>query len=209
VSFLSMTWQPLIIQRVKRQMITLSPKIPLPIMSVSIPKISGRIGMSSCPGRKGPSLVTGYTWKRNLPRDLQTIAAWGASVVVTLLDDDEIKRLGITAIKRLCAKHQIEWLHLPIFPCLAPDAWFEREWTAQIHKIETILRSGRNIHIHCQEGLGRTGTVAARLLCDFGLEPDDAIRMVRQANPGAIETCEQEEYLLNRAWLIQRHRPGF
>jgi ADP-ribosyl-[dinitrogen reductase] hydrolase len=190
-------------------MITLSPKIPLPIMSVSIPEISGRIGMSSCPGRKSPSRVAGCTWKRSLPRDLQTITAWGASLVVTLLEDDEIKRLGITAIQRLSAEIQIEWLHLPVFPCLAPDESFERKWSAHIHKIETILRSGRNIHIHCQEGLGRTGTVAARLLCDFGLEPDDAIRMVRQANPGAIETCEQEEYLLNRVWLIQRSRPSF
>jgi len=43
--------------------------------------------------------------------------------------------------------------------------------------------------------LGRTGTIAARLLIEFGLNPDDAIKEVRASRSGAIETSSQEQYV--------------
>lgn len=49
--------------------------------------------------------------------------------------------------------------------------------------------------MHCKGGLGRAGTVAARLLIEFGQAPEDAIACVRAARPGAIETHQQETYL--------------
>ena len=50
--------------------------------------------------------------------------------------------------------------------------------------------------LHCRGGIGRTGTIAARLLVEFGVAPEEAIRMVRRARPGTIETPAQEEYVL-------------
>jgi ADP-ribosyl-[dinitrogen reductase] hydrolase len=38
--------------------------------------------------------------------------------------------------------------------------------------------------------------IAARLLVEFGLEPEEAIKAVRKARPGAIQTISQEEYVL-------------
>ncbi len=46
-----------------------------------------------------------------------------------------------------------------------------------------------------QAGLGRAGTVAARLLIGAGKLPEDAIGSVRRARPGAIESKSQEDYL--------------
>ena len=45
-------------------------------------------------------------------------------------------------------------------------------------------------------GIGRTGTIAARLLVEFGVAPEEAIQMIRRARPGTIETMAQEEYVL-------------
>ena len=50
--------------------------------------------------------------------------------------------------------------------------------------------------MHCRGGLGRTGIVAASLLIGFGIGPRDAIVAVRKARPGAIETLQQERYVL-------------
>jgi hypothetical protein len=45
-------------------------------------------------------------------------------------------------------------------------------------------------------GLGRAGTVAACLLIESGVAPSEAIRKVRTARSGAIETREQERYIM-------------
>jgi hypothetical protein len=44
--------------------------------------------------------------------------------------------------------------------------------------------------------LGRAGMIAARLLAELGIEPATAIRRVRAVRPGAIETRQQEKYVL-------------
>ena len=49
--------------------------------------------------------------------------------------------------------------------------------------------------MHCMGGLGRTGTIAARLLVEFGVDPEKAIREIRMARQGSIETRDQEEYV--------------
>jgi protein-tyrosine phosphatase len=46
-------------------------------------------------------------------------------------------------------------------------------------------------------GLGRTGTVAGRLLVEFGDEPETAIKKIRAARQGSIETTAQEKYVEN------------
>ena len=47
-------------------------------------------------------------------------------------------------------------------------------------------------------GLGRSGTVGACLLVQLGEDPRVAIDRIRRARPGAIETIEQERYVLAR-----------
>lgn len=49
--------------------------------------------------------------------------------------------------------------------------------------------------IHCLGGLGRSGTIAARLLVELGVVPDEAINIVRKARPGAIENNAQETHV--------------
>jgi len=52
------------------------------------------------------------------------------------------------------------------------------------------------VMVHCRGGFGRTGTVAARLLVERGLDPAAAMALVRHTRPGSIETSEQELYVL-------------
>ena len=58
------------------------------------------------------------------------------------------------------------------------------------------LRLGFDVLTHCRGGLGRAGTVAARLLVELGASPDEAIRRVRDSrSPYAIETAAQEAHV--------------
>ena len=59
------------------------------------------------------------------------------------------------------------------------------------------LRRQMDVLIHCRGGLGRAGTIAARLLIELGTEPGEAIANVRAVRPGAIETDDQEEFVRN------------
>eukprot|EP00913_Durusdinium_trenchii_P034016 g31843.t1 len=52
---------------------------------------------------------------------------------------------------------------------------------------------GRRLVVHCRGGIGRAGTVASRLLVELGVAtPEEALRRVRAARPGAVETWDQE-----------------
>jgi ADP-ribosyl-[dinitrogen reductase] hydrolase len=63
----------------------------------------------------------------------------------------------------------------------------------QLHR---LVADGGRVLVHCRGGLGRAGTVAACLLVELGVAPQDAIRRVRAARPNAIETAAQERYIL-------------
>jgi ADP-ribosyl-[dinitrogen reductase] hydrolase len=57
------------------------------------------------------------------------------------------------------------------------------------------LAAGERVVVHCKGGLGRTGTITARLLVESGVAADSAISLVRTARPGAIENDAQESYV--------------
>jgi hypothetical protein len=60
---------------------------------VTVPGVPGKIGLTSCPGlREGSGGVPG---EECLNADLQILREWGATVVVSLLDDLELKTLGV------------------------------------------------------------------------------------------------------------------
>jgi ADP-ribosyl-[dinitrogen reductase] hydrolase len=90
------------------------------------------------------------------------------------------------------------WYHLAIVDASIPDQRFEQEWEIAGEEVRALLRGGHDVLVHCRGGLGRAGTIAARLLVELGMDPAEAIARVRAVRPGAIETREQERFVRER-----------
>jgi ADP-ribosylglycohydrolase len=104
--------------------------------------------------------------------------------------------LGVQALPEAILEAGLEWHHLPVKDVSAPAAEFETRWVYAGARVRERLRAGERVLVHCRGGLGRAGSVAARLLVEFGATPAAAITQVRAARPRAIETREQEQWVL-------------
>lgn len=169
---------------------------PLRIDSVAVPGTGARIGITLCPGKTQPGGRHG-AWRRDLDTDLAAIKAWGATTLISLIEDHEFEALGIKALPARATAQGLEWRHWPIRDNDIPDQHFHNRWTEESETVLSQLQAGQSLVLHCMGGLGRTGTVAALMLCEFGLTPDEAVRRVRVARPGTIETAAQLDYVLS------------
>ena len=168
---------------------------PLQIAAVTAGAKFGRIGITFCPGKYDPHGMSGY-WDRDLGLDLDAIRKWGAAAVVTLLEPSELVLLRVERLGEEVKRRNMRWLHLPIVDVSIPDESFEEQWKAVGAELRTMLCRRIDVLVHCRGGLGRAGTIAARLLVELGMEPSQAIANVRSVRPGAIETSDQEKFVL-------------
>ena len=136
-------------------------------------------------------------WDRDLVLDLDAISDWGAAAVVTLLEPKELMLLvGVEGLGQEVSRRNMLWFHLPIVDVSIPSGKFEQTWDVAGEELRSILRRDLDVLVHCRGGLGRAGTIAARLLVELDMEPKKAIASVRAARPGAIETSDQEKFVL-------------
>lgn len=156
----------------------------------------GKVGMTHCPGRNHTDTL-GRRWIGDLAADLTSIEVWGARALVSLIEAHEFEWLGVPDLAIQTRRSRLDWYHLPIRDICAPDDDFARAWAKYGTPILQHLQDGKKIVVHCAGGLGRTGTVVARLLVDFGMSPAEAIETVRRARRGTIESTAQENHVLD------------
>ncbi|MFY9660394.1 MAG: dual specificity protein phosphatase family protein [Terriglobales bacterium] len=125
------------------------------------------------------------------------MAAWrraGIDTVFSLLTPEEEEDLDLKQEAHEANAHEMKFLSLRIPDRQVPNS--ESELSAVLDRIEGDLSAGKNVVVHCRQGVGRTGLVAACLLVTKGRSPKAAIQTISSARGTAVpETAEQRRWI--------------
>jgi len=130
------------------------------------------------------------------------VLAWKASgidAVVSLLTADEESELGLESEESLSKSNGILYASYPV-----PDRSVPRDFGGSvrlIREIEGWLAEGKNVALHCRQGIGRSAVLAACLLVSAGIHPDTAFMRLREARGCAVPETEDQ-----RQWVLQFSR---
>lgn len=133
-----------------------------------------------------------------LEDDVTGLAQHGVRVVVSLLCDDEQTELGLHDEGAICAKHDIEFVALPVQDRGVPDN--SSEFIAAVHRLASLVRDGSHIAVHCRQSVGRSGVLAVSIAVACGASLQKALDAVSEARGVSVpETNEQLEWLRQNA----------
>lgn len=135
-----------------------------------------------CPGKQQADGLSGH-WQRDLGMDLERIRAWDASLLVSLVEHREFAAWASRRCRAKPAAPRHGMAYLPIPDRRPPGLDFEQRWLQVGAELVAALRGGRRVFLRCMGGLGRTGTVAACLLREAGLDAEEAVAQVRLSAP--------------------------
>jgi protein-tyrosine phosphatase len=125
------------------------------------------------------------------------ISGWrraGVDAVVSLLTPQENKDLELVAESHLTQALGIRFVSLPVEDRGIPPSWDQA--LQSVSKAADLLHQGRNVAVHCRQGIGRSGMIAAALLIKDGSTPDDALRRISDVRGLPVpETPEQLEWV--------------
>ncbi len=125
----------------------------------------------------------------------------GFDVIVSLLMQDEIIELGLEQEKTWCKDNGIRFLQFSV-----PDRGVPVSREALVDLIaglEKDLKAGKNIAVHCRQGIGRSSLIAASLLISAGQEPEAAWDHISVARRCSVpDTVEQRDWVNDQGHIF-------
>ena len=119
----------------------------------------------------------------------------GVDTVVSLLTADEEKDLDLECEAPAVRQSKMTFVSFPIVDRSVPES--RLALVRLVAHLSADLTQGRNIVIHCRQGIGRAALVAASVLINQGLEVEPALLAISKARGVTVpETPEQHAFLL-------------
>jgi protein-tyrosine phosphatase len=144
------------------------------------------------PGRLGiVPRPRGGDW---LVDEVRSWRAAGLDVVTSLLTPEEVTELELQEEEAQSREEGLEFYSFPI-----PDRGVPRsrmDLIKLVGRLEKALESGKNVAVHCRQGIGRSSMVLASVLVSAGEEPSEAFRRIEKARGTPVpDTIEQREWV--------------
>jgi len=135
----------------------------------------------------------------HLEECLRGMSELGATSVVSMLEFEEARLLGLEDERETCRALGMSFASVPVRDFSVPRSE-QSFWTAAA-AIDAEVQAGRGVVVHCMAGIGRAGMMTAGVLVLLGYEPEDALARVSRARGRPVpETPEQ------RAWFLEAAR---
>jgi protein-tyrosine phosphatase len=129
------------------------------------------------------------------------IARWkraGVNAVLSLLTPEENRDLDLSNEAGEVRAQALEFSSFPIPDLQVPKS--EAMLAETLEKVSRSLSSGKNIVVHCRQGIGRSGLIAICLLVKEGMSPGAAVEIVSAARGIPVpETAEQRDWVEHHA----------
>lgn len=118
----------------------------------------------------------------------------GLDVVVSLLEKDEAAQFELDHEGDVAESKGVRFVSFPIPDRGVPAS--TREALSLFSTISAALEAGKNVAVHCRQGIGRSGLIAAGVLLTSGMGVDKALELVGAARGEVVpETQAQLQWI--------------
>jgi protein-tyrosine phosphatase len=121
------------------------------------------------------------------------LAAADLDVIVSLLENEEAGDLDLLDERQAAEDHALRFISFPIPDRGVPASL--QEAASLVEGITSQLEAGKSVAVHCRQGIGRSGLIAAAVLVASGISPEEAMQIVSSARGTPVpETAEQRRW---------------
>ena len=118
----------------------------------------------------------------------------GIDLLISLLEEEEAAELGLGREAEVAESKRIRFVSFPIPDRGVPAS--TRRAVALLRDIGGALEDGKNVAVHCRQGVGRSGLIAAAALVTTGMGAERAIEVVSAARGQTVpETAAQSRWI--------------
>ena len=139
----------------------------------------GRIGIMPRP--------RGGDW---LEDEIKSLKSSEVNVLVSLLEGDEIVELDIAEEEMFCKLNDILFLSFPIQDRNVPHSAEDTFDFAK--KLSNLLKKGKNVVIHCRQGVGRSALIAACVLVLNGFSSVESFEKIRDVRGCDVPDTDEQ-----------------
>lgn len=136
--------------------------------------------------------------------------AWresGVDIVVSELTFPEVQEFGLADEKGETIIQGIEFYEFPIQDRGVPNFFAEADRIAST--LKKHLEDGKNVGVHCRQGIGRSSLLAATVLAEMKIAPQEAFQRIQESRGCSVpDTPQQREWVEQFAEYLARRRAG-